>query len=62
MNGDNQLKAVIADIKSIVIFFDDLQKDLSKFIFEEAMQKIEMLNATILYLNAYILGNSNQRD
>lgn len=62
MNGDNQLKAVIADIKSIVIFFDDLQKDLSKFIFEEAMQKIEMLNATILYLNAYILSNSNQRD
>ena len=43
MDRDNQLKTIIANIKSIVTYLDELQKDLNKFQFEEAMQKIEML-------------------
>lgn len=59
-NGEGT--ATAEDLHKIIAYFTEIQNDFSKFDYEEAMCMIEYLHSTINYINAYILGNSNQRE
>ena len=60
MDANKQIEKVTTDLRKIVDYLSAIEKDYTKFDFEQAMCIVEYLNATINYLKAYELGLSNQ--